>query len=68
MGDSQSFTEGETPRGRDHESEDEPEIIGYAEPWIVSPGQKIDVKVYTQRKQLENARDELTFTGLEYRS
>lgn len=22
-----------------------PEIIGYAEPWIVSPGDKVDIKV-----------------------
>lgn len=26
-------------------SQDEGEIIGYADPWVVSPGQKVSVKV-----------------------
>lgn len=29
----------------DHRSQDEGEIIGYADPWIASPGQKVSVKV-----------------------
>lgn len=34
-------------------SEYPPEIIGYAEPWIVAPGDRVEIKVRTKEKSLQ---------------